>query len=81
MLRRFSNRREAVAQSMAATLLSMRKPIPTTTAAWAVTLPAWPFSPTPGGKSRKTIEPCAAESTARRAAQPRAGGELLQGAL
>ena len=63
MLRRFSNRREAVPESIAAKSLGRAKPIHTMNAAPVFGGQATPFFPNPVGKSRRRSKTRAVEGT------------------
>jgi len=76
MLRRFSNRREAVPESIAAKSLGRTKPIHTRTGARYLPDQAAPLVSSPVGKSRRRSETRAVEGATRKPAYPWAGGEL-----
>jgi hypothetical protein len=77
MLRRFSNRREAVPESIAAKSLGKARPIHTMNAAPEFAGQAYPFVPNPEGKSRRESKARQLAGTARKPARPKADGELL----
>jgi len=77
MLRRFSSRREAVPESVAAKSLGRTRPVQITNATAVFAGHAIPLSPKPTGKSRKPSKTSAVEGTRRRLSHPCPSGELL----